>query len=196
MPKQPGGLLQGESRAFAVASSGTLLWCRALACNSHHINCCSCWVMVLRLACLPLVVRSSPRLPKNRAPTWAPSPSRRLMGRRCGMCWRCGRASRRRWRRSRSTRRCVPRGRQGFWHCAVNTCSSNLQTRPKIWVGSVSPSHQGQTELAERGNKRRNGTDGNHRKTGREAERPPRSSSGGQPGPKASNQQPNHCSKA
>ena len=51
-------------------------------------------------------------------------------------------------------------------------------------------------ELAEGGNKRSSGTGGNHRKTGREAERPPRSSSGGQPGPMASNQQPNHCSKA
>ena len=51
-------------------------------------------------------------------------------------------------------------------------------------------------ELAEGGNKGSSGTEGNHRKTGREAERPPRSSSRGQPGPKASNQQPNHCSKA
>ena len=51
-------------------------------------------------------------------------------------------------------------------------------------------------ELAEGGNEGRSGTAGNHRKTGREAERPPRSSSGGQPGPKASNQQPNRCSQA
>ena len=51
-------------------------------------------------------------------------------------------------------------------------------------------------ELAEGGNKGSSGTEGNHRKTGREAERPPRSSSGGQLGPKASKQQPNHCSKA
>ena len=38
------------------------------------------------------------------------------------------------------------------------------------------------TELAEGGNKGKSDTEGNHRKTGREAERPPRSSSGGQPG--------------
>ena len=37
-------------------------------------------------------------------------------------------------------------------------------------------------ELAEGGNKGSSGTEGNHRKTGREAERPPRSSSGGQLG--------------
>ena len=41
-------------------------------------------------------------------------------------------------------------------------------------------------ELAEGGKKGSSGTEGNHRKTGREAERPPHSSSGGQPGPKAS----------
>ena len=51
-------------------------------------------------------------------------------------------------------------------------------------------------ELAEGGNKGSSGTEGNRRKARREAERPPRSSSGGQPGPMASNQQPNHCSKA
>ena len=51
-------------------------------------------------------------------------------------------------------------------------------------------------ELPEEGNKESSGAEGNHRKTGREAERPPRSSSGGQPGPMASNHQPNHCSKA
>ena len=34
------------------------------------------------------------------------------------------------------------------------------------------------------GNKGRSSTGGNHRKTGREAERPPRSTSGGQPGTK------------
>ena len=51
-------------------------------------------------------------------------------------------------------------------------------------------------EPAEGGNKGSSGTEGNHRKTGREAKRPPHSSSGGQLGPKASNQQPNHCSKA
>ena len=56
--------------------------------------------------------------------------------------------------------------------------------------------HREPPELVEGGNKGRSGTEGNHRKAGREAERPPRSSSGGQLGPKASKQQPNHCSKA
>ena len=48
-------------------------------------------------------------------------------------------------------------------------------------------------ELAKGGNKGSSSTEGTHRKTGREAERPPRSSSGGPPGslaprPKTSNQ--------
>ena len=49
---------------------------------------------------------------------------------------------------------------------------------------------------AEGGSKGRSGTEGNHRNTEREAEGSRPSSNAGQPGPKASSQQPNHCLKA
>ena len=84
-------------------------------------------------------------------------------------------------------------------HPAADGCSTTFDRQRG--VEGATDLADGQTEgeppeLAEGGNKGRSGTEGNHRKTGREAERPPRSSSGGEPGPKASNQQPNHCSKA